>query len=109
MTKGSLPPPTTHTHTQVTTNASEADYFYVWMWFFHHQPTPDSSHPSPAEVVAALKAAGPWWERKGGRDHLFLTVGDQGFCEPYLQARKPWGSHPVTVNPTCRHVCPRAS
>ena len=45
-----------------TERAEEADLFYSWVWFYHHVP-----QPTPDAVVSALRRAGPWWDRKGGR------------------------------------------
>jgi hypothetical protein len=54
----------------VTTNPEEADYFVLDAWLFW----PDGSH-SFDEVNEWLGAAGPWWARKQGRDHVFVLTG----------------------------------
>ncbi|KAG1657850.1 hypothetical protein FOA52_002029 [Chlamydomonas sp. UWO 241] len=58
----------------VTTDPEEADFFYVDAWMYH--PWQDAS-----DVVAALRAAGPWFDRKNGADHIFMVVADPGRCQ----------------------------
>lgn len=65
----------------VTTNPEEADYFYVWAWLYNNLPGHKLGNPSV--VINALKKMGPWWEKKGGKDHIFIMVCrvlGLGFC-----------------------------
>ncbi|KAG1669049.1 hypothetical protein FOA52_003967 [Chlamydomonas sp. UWO 241] len=60
----------------VTTDPDEADYFVLDAWLFW----PDASR-SFDEVHEWLSAAGPWWARTEGRDHVFVLTADLARCE----------------------------
>ena len=41
-------------------------------------------------VVTELKRLGPYWERKGGADHIFVVSADPGRCQ--VRGWAPTGS-----------------
>ncbi|KAL6745753.1 exostosin-like glycosyltransferase [Haematococcus lacustris] len=80
-----------------TFNPEEADFFYVplfiscWMhpiyavadypWW--HGPSQLRVHHASnmmLEVQQWLQKTHPWWDRRGGRDHVWLTPHDEGAC-----------------------------
>jgi len=59
----------------VTTDPEKADYFYFPVFPYW------SNNVDVQEIVAAIKKAGPWWERKEGADHIFTVPHDFGRCD----------------------------
>lgn len=59
----------------LTTNPEEATHFYVWAWIY------SGKDKEIRKVIERLKAAGPWWDRHGGKDHIFVISHDQGMCD----------------------------
>ena len=55
----------------VTTNAEEADYFYADAWIFWPHAL---NHMD--DIVAAIRAKGPWFDRKNATDHIFVITGE---------------------------------
>eukprot|EP00195_Chlamydomonas_chlamydogama_P016049 CAMPEP_0202890418 /NCGR_PEP_ID=MMETSP1392-20130828/826_1 /ASSEMBLY_ACC=CAM_ASM_000868 /TAXON_ID=225041 /ORGANISM="Chlamydomonas chlamydogama, Strain SAG 11-48b" /LENGTH=419 /DNA_ID=CAMNT_0049573979 /DNA_START=39 /DNA_END=1298 /DNA_ORIENTATION=+ len=66
----------------VTTNAEEADYFYVHAWMYW--PWQDIE-----AIVRDMQKIGPYWDRKRGRDHIFVVTADPGRCQfPQVVGRR---------------------
>ncbi|KAG2501893.1 hypothetical protein HYH03_000391 [Edaphochlamys debaryana] len=81
-----------------TFDPEEADFFYVpfyvtcyfWPimgWVDHpwwHAPNVEQRPYHGANMVTELHewltTQLPWWKRRGGRDHIFLTAADEGAC-----------------------------
>ncbi|KAG2497881.1 hypothetical protein HYH03_004147 [Edaphochlamys debaryana] len=81
-----------------TFDPEEADFFYVpiyftcfmWPvlgWADHPWFYAPNAHSRPMHVInmvleaqAWLEATYPWWRRRGGRDHIWLTAMDEGAC-----------------------------
>lgn len=61
-----------------TKDPFEADFFYVDAWIFWPHARIDIR-----EVVRALQAKGPWWDRKGGADFIFKISADLARCNGY--------------------------
>ncbi|KAL6749482.1 exostosin-like glycosyltransferase [Haematococcus lacustris] len=80
-----------------TFDPEQADFFYVplfiscWLlpvwsiadypWW--HGPSPNRVHQASnlmLEVQQWLQKTHPWWDRRGGRDHVWLTPHDEGAC-----------------------------
>mmetsp|Transcript_1453 Transcript_1453/g.3917 ORF Transcript_1453/g.3917 Transcript_1453/m.3917 type:complete len:533 (-) Transcript_1453:549-2147(-) len=70
----------------ITRRPERADYFFIDTWMFPWPGHPDQRH-KVAAVVNAVRAAGPWLDRHGGRDHIIVLSADQGRCE------FDWGGH----------------
>jgi len=70
-----LLPALLHDSPYITKNAEEADYFMpdVWLQWPHSATNLD-------RVVEAVRMAGPWWDKTGGADHIFVVSADQGRC-----------------------------
>ncbi|KAG1654903.1 hypothetical protein FOA52_011063 [Chlamydomonas sp. UWO 241] len=64
----------------VTDNPEEADYFYIWAWLYY-------STDRKLEGVLSEISKLPYWERKGGKDHIFTIVHDEGLCDWKQQNR----------------------
>ncbi|KAG1663879.1 hypothetical protein FOA52_014692 [Chlamydomonas sp. UWO 241] len=60
----------------VTKDVEEADYFVLDAWLFWPHALTNFD-----DVHEWLSAAGPWWARKGGRDHVFVLTADQSRCQ----------------------------
>ncbi|PNH11304.1 putative glucuronosyltransferase [Tetrabaena socialis] len=80
-----------------TFDPEEADFFYVPMYYtcylwpimgwadfpWWHAPTghrPMHVHNMISEMHEWLSTKHPWWNRRGGRDHIWLTPHDEGAC-----------------------------
>ncbi|GIL48810.1 hypothetical protein Vafri_5227 [Volvox africanus] len=80
-----------------TFDPEEADYFYVpimWACLFDvygwnplprwpkeiHGPRPYGAAMMQRETMRWLNATFPWFARRGGRDHIWLTATDEGAC-----------------------------
>ncbi|KAL4856557.1 putative glycosyltransferase [Chlorella vulgaris] len=81
-----------------TLDPSEADYFYVPVYsrcliypvafatdfpYFHGGPAASRIGAATnllLEVFHWIPSHHPWWDRSGGRDHIILSVHDEGSC-----------------------------
>ncbi|KAL4856586.1 DNA-directed RNA polymerase II subunit RPB2 [Chlorella vulgaris] len=81
-----------------TLDPSEADYFYVPVYsrcliypvafatdfpYFHGGPAASRIGAATnllLEVFHWIRSHHPWWDRSGGRDHIILSVHDEGSC-----------------------------
>ena len=69
----------------VTSDASKADYFYMDAWFMYRVPEPPHngvriSNDDFRDLIGLVKGYGPYWDRKGGADHIFALSNDDGRC-----------------------------
>jgi len=60
----------------LTNNTNEADYFYVHVWMYWRNDGFETKN-----LIKEMQAQGPWWDRKGGADHIFVISADQARCE----------------------------
>jgi hypothetical protein len=81
-----------------TYDAEEADFFYVpvyiacliypvlgwadYPFYYAPSPAPRPMHAANMllEVKRWLQKHMPWWDRRGGRDHIWLMPHDEGAC-----------------------------
>ena len=55
----------------ITQDPEEADFFFADAWIFWPHAT---NHMDG--IVAAIRAKGPWFDRKNASDHIFVITGE---------------------------------
>ncbi|KAG2494840.1 hypothetical protein HYH03_007080 [Edaphochlamys debaryana] len=94
-----------------TFDPEEADFFYVphqasclpfpiyqwadWPWFRGQGgPRPRQMANMLMDTVEWINATHPFWQRRGGRDHVFLFTHDEGACwAPTVLNNSIWLTH----------------
>ena len=79
---------------------ADANVFLVPVWAKAVTPettrAPGAYGAAVAAAVAAAREVGPWWDRRGGADHVFGAVSaDQAFCAPWIAERPPELEHAI--------------
>ena len=64
----------------VTDKPEEADYFFADAWIFWPHAL---NHMD--DIVAAIRAKGPWFDRKNASDHIFVITGEPNIAEQFHQ------------------------
>eukprot|EP00899_Mesostigma_viride_P013090 jgi/Mesvir1/21782/Mv04178-RA.1 len=67
------------------TDAKEADFFFVPTWSRRAPLDWQTGMGYHRDIVAHIRSAYPYWDAKGGRDHIFVSSSDFGACGTHKQ------------------------
>ena len=95
-----------------THDPEQADFFFIPAWgqaaklagagVVHDPRFSAGLHGYYESVRAYVAETWPYWERSGGRDHIWVAMGDHGLCE----SPRGGGIPPALVPSIVVRVCP---